>query len=132
MMDSLLAAFPILTLLRFALVGCVGVLVDFGVTFLLKEKLDRNKYLASAAGFFFAATNNYLLNRLWTFNNTDPQVLLQYGRFIGIALVGLALSYSIVWLLYEKFRINFYGAKGLSIVLVMVWNFMLNTLYTFT
>ena len=130
-MEELMSTFPIPTLVRFGLVGCVGVMIDFGVTFLLKEKLQQNKYRASAIGFCIAATSNYFLNRVWTFGSTNPDVLLQYGKFLTIATLGVGLSSLIVWLLYEKLRVNFYGAKGLSIVMIMFWNFALNSLYTF-
>jgi len=124
-------AFPITKMFRFGLVGCTGVVVDFGITFLLKEKLGLNKYTASSVGFCVAATNNYFLNRLWTFGNTDPHMLVQYVKFITIATIGVVLSNGIVWILYEKMKINFYGAKALSIAAVMFWNFLINTLYTF-
>jgi len=130
-MDELLSTFPVLTLVRFGLVGCIGVIVDFGVTFLCKEKLQQNKYMASCAGFCLAATGNYFLNRAWTFGSTDPDILLQYGKFLIIASIGVGLSGLIVWLLSEKLRVNFYHAKGLSIVMIMFWNFALNSLYTF-
>jgi len=130
-MEELLSTFPVHTLVRFGLVGCMGVIIDFGVTFLFKEKLQQNKYLASSAGFCLAATCNYFLNRVWTFNNTDPDILLQYGKFLAIATCGVGLSALIVWLLNERLRVNFYRAKGLSIVMIMFWNFALNSLYTF-
>lgn len=130
-METLLSTFAIATLIRFALVGCVGVVIDVGVTFLLKEKLHQNKYGASAGGFCIAATSNYFLNRLWTFNNSNPDILYQYGTFLAIAAGGVGLSSVIVWLLYEKLHVNFYKAKGLSIVMIMFWNFGLNSLFTF-
>lgn len=48
--------------------------VDFGITFLGKEKLRLNKYVANSLGFISAASTNYVLNRLWTFHSRDPQV----------------------------------------------------------
>ncbi|HEY8936530.1 MAG TPA: GtrA family protein [Cyclobacteriaceae bacterium] len=121
----------IIKIIRFGLVGCTGVIVDFGITFLLKEKLKINKYLASSIGFCVAATNNYILNRIWTFSSADPNIMVQYSKFIIIASVGVLLSNGIVWLLHERFKFNFYIAKGLSIIIVMSWNFIVNNLYTF-
>ena len=39
-------------------------IVDFGMTWLCKEKLRWNKYLSNSIGFVLAATNNYIWNRL--------------------------------------------------------------------
>lgn len=49
----------------------------FRHTFLGKEKLRLNKYVANSLGFISAASTNYVLNRLWTFHSRDPQVAQQ-------------------------------------------------------
>ena len=56
-----------LQFIKFCVVGGTGVVVDFGITFLFKEKLKLNKYIANSLGFMAAASTNYLLNRWWTF-----------------------------------------------------------------
>ena len=50
--------------IKFCVVGGSGVFVDFGITYLCKEWLRLNKYVANSAGFLCAATSNYVLNRL--------------------------------------------------------------------
>ena len=83
MLESLPPIF--LKFIFFALVGVSGLVIDFGLTYLNKEKLKLNKYLANGTGFFAAATNNFFLNRNWTFANTHPDVTGQYIKFIGFA-----------------------------------------------
>lgn len=117
--------------IRFALVGCTGVAIDFSSTYLLKENLKWNKYVASTIGFSLAATNNYILNRLWTFHSADPHVLFQYVKFIVVAVIGVLISNGIVWLVHGRLKVNFYVAKIFSIAVVMVWNFVINSIYTF-
>jgi len=46
--------------LKFCLIGLSGMLIDFGTTWLLKEKLRINKYFANSTGFILAATSNYI------------------------------------------------------------------------
>ena len=65
--------------IKFCVVGGSGVGVDFGITYLLKEKARINKYIANSAGFVCAATTNYILNRIWTFANHDPAITQQYS-----------------------------------------------------
>lgn len=51
-------------LIKFCVVGGSGVFVDFGITYLLKEKFSLHRYFANTAGFFSATTSNYVLNRV--------------------------------------------------------------------
>ena len=45
---------------KFCVVGGSGVFVDFGVTYLCKEWLKLNKYVANSLGFLCASTSNYI------------------------------------------------------------------------
>lgn len=118
--------------IRFGLVGFSGIFVDFGTTFLLKEKLKIHKYLANSCGFLLATISNYLLNRYWTFQSTDPKAFEQFGKFFAIALVGLLFNNLIIYLLNDKLKINFYISKVFAIAAVSLWNFFANYIYTFT
>ena len=120
----------LIKLLKFGLVGFSGVFVDFGVTYLAKEKVALPKYAANSLGFAFAVTSNFLLNRVWTFDSHEPSVGLQYAKFILVASVGVVLSNLIIHLLSEK-KIGFYFSKGLATAGVMGWNFLANYLFTF-
>ena len=118
--------------LKFGLVGFSGLLLDFGITYLTKEKLRWNKYLANSLGFAVACTNNYLLNRAWTFRSVDPGIAMQFSKFLLISLGGLILNNLILYWFTEKAKLNFYVAKFCAIVLVFFWNFFFNYLFTFT
>ncbi len=117
--------------MKFCLVGGSGVAVDFGITFVGKEKLRFNKYVANSLGFACAATSNYILNRIWTFSSTDPHITEQYMRFIGFSLVGLAINNSIICLLHGRMKWNFYMVKLAATCAVTFWNFFMNYLFTF-
>ena len=84
--------------LKFCIVGGSGVFVDFGITYLCKEWLRLNKYVANSLGFLCASTTNYILNRIWTFHNENPDITGQYLRFLGIAAVGLVINNLTIWL----------------------------------
>jgi putative flippase GtrA len=118
--------------LKFGLVGFSGMIVDFGITWLFKEKLKVHKYISNSLGFMVATGTNYSLNRYWTFNNQDPEYILQFGKFFVVSVVGLMLSNSLIYMLHDKLKWNFYLSKACAIVLVSLWNFFANYLYTFT
>lgn len=118
--------------LKFGVVGFSGLIVDFSLTWFCKEKLRIHKYISSSLGFIVATGTNYSLNRYWTFDNHDPALITQFGKFFMIALVGLALSNMLIYLLHDKLKWNFYFAKACAIVVISLWNFFANYLYTFT
>jgi putative flippase GtrA len=121
----------ILKFIKFCIVGFSGVFVDFGFTYFFKEIVKVQKYVANAIGFSTAATTNYILNRIWTFESKNPQILLEYTRFFVIALIGLGINTAIIWLMHDKFKVNFYLSKLVATVIVTLWNFLINAYYTF-
>ncbi len=118
--------------LKFGLVGFSGLFVDYGFTFICKEWLKIQKFISNSIGFTLAASSNYVLNRIWTFNSTNPDIALEYTEFLVISLIGLALNNLILWLILKKFKINFYLAKLFAIAVVTIWNFLANALFTFS
>ena len=122
----------LLKFVKFSLVGFSGVFVDFGITYIFKEKFSVNKYISNSLGFICAATSNYFLNRIWTFQSHDPAILLQYSKFFTISLIGLMLNNLVVFFIHQKGQINFYVSKIFAIALVTLWNFLANYLYTFS
>jgi putative flippase GtrA len=117
--------------IKFGVVGFSGVFVDFGVTWLLKEQLKVNKYAANTCGFLCAVVSNFILNRLWTFQDSNPDVMLQFGKFLVLSLVGLGLNNLFIYWMTEKYKTNFYAAKLLATGVVMIWNFWANSRFTF-
>ena len=92
---------------KFCVVGGSGVFVDFGVTYLCKEWLKLNKYVANSLGFLCASTSNYILNRIWTFQNENPDITGQYLRFLGIAAVGLVINVVTFWNFFMNYFFTF-------------------------
>lgn len=127
MIDTVL----ILKLFKFIVVGFSGMLIDFGVTWLLKEKAKVNKYIANSAGFMLAASSNYIWNRIWTFSSQSDEITREYLSFIIISVIGLVINNFVIYLLTTKVKMNFYLAKLIAIVVVTLWNFSMNFLITF-
>jgi len=116
---------------RFGAVGVSGMIVDFGLTYLFKEIFKANKYVANSIGFIVAATSNYVLNRVWTFNSTNPEIGVEYLKFVVVSTIGLGINTLILWYFNQKKGYNFYVAKLIAIAVTLIWNFFVNLLYTF-
>jgi putative flippase GtrA len=121
----------ILKFFKFGIVGFVGLVIDFSVTWLFKEKLKSNQYLANSFGFIFGVANNYFLNRFFTFQNHNPNMGNQFISFLVIAIIGFGLNTGFLYLLQKKTAINFYVCKVLVTLMVFFWNFGANSFYTF-
>lgn len=117
--------------IKFGLVGFTGLFIDFGFTYVFKEKAKVQKYIANALGFTLAASSNYFLNRVWTFRSENPQILVEYTEFILIAMIGLVINTFILWLIVSKLKWNFYFSKLFAIGFVTFWNFFANAYITF-
>ena len=117
--------------LKFGVVGFTGMVIDFGITYLLKEKVKIHKYVANAVGFSVASTTNYFLNRVWTFHSKNSNVGNEYGHFILVSLVGLGINSFILWLMVSKLKQNFYFSKLIAIGVTTIWNFGANVIFTF-
>jgi putative flippase GtrA len=63
--------------IKFGAVGCSGMIIDFGITYLCKEIFKLNKYISNGIGFILAATSNYFLNRIWTFESCKEDIGIQ-------------------------------------------------------
>lgn len=118
-------------LVKFGFVGFSGLIIDFGITWICKEKLKSNKYLANSIGFLFGVTNNYFLNRYFTFKNHNQNIANQFISFLIIAIIGFGLNTLFLYLLQKKTEINFYACKFLVTLIVFFWNFGANSFYTF-
>jgi putative flippase GtrA len=127
MIDNLL----LLKFVKFCVVGLSGMGVDFGTTWILKEKVRINKYIANSTGFILAATSNYVWNRVWTFQSENKQIFREYSLFILISVAGLGINNFIIFLLNDKMKINFYISKLFAVGVVTLWNFLMNYLITF-
>lgn len=121
----------VLKFLKFGVVGFSGVFVNFGITYVCKEWLKLNKYLSNILGFIFAATTNYLLNRWWTFQSTNPQIGTEYLKYFIIAVIGLGIDTLTVYMLNSKLKWNFYLSKIFAVGASTLWNFFGNLLFTF-
>jgi putative flippase GtrA len=127
MIDKIL----IIKFLKFCAVGFSGMLIDFGTTWLLKEKIRINKYIANSTGFILAATSNYIWNRIWTFQSENEEIAFEYFSFILIAVAGLGINNLVIYLLNDRLKINFYLSKLFAIGVVTIWNFLMNFIITF-
>ncbi|HKP63087.1 MAG TPA: glycosyltransferase [Polyangiales bacterium] len=79
-------------LVRFCLVGVLGMCVDLATVIALKELFALDTRLCAVFGFIVAVTSNFILNRKYTFARArELPLLFSYATYVGTNLAGLAL-----------------------------------------
>ena len=117
--------------LKFSASGLIGVLINFSLTFILKENLKINKYFSSSFSLLIALIFNYILNRYWTFQVIMEPICSQFFKFFLVVLISVFFNHFIVFLFHRFLKINFYYSKFIAVLLVFIWNFTMHSLYTF-
>src|SRR5438477_10141424 len=106
-------------IIKFGLVGFSGMLIDFSITYLLKEKALINKYIANATGFTCAVVSNFFLNKYWTFNSPDNKFISnQFFLFTIISVGGLCINSGVIMFLINKMNVRFYLSKAIAVCIV--------------
>ena len=131
--------------LKFGIVGASGMVIDFGVLYLMRDVVGLPDLWANTISFTAAATSNYFLNRIWTFRSHERQVGVEYLKFLAVSIVGLGINNgvlflsSLLWpeayagtLTVAGINVDiFYLFKLLAIAITTLWNFFGNMLFTF-
>ena len=111
-------------LARYAAVGGVALVVDFGFLVGLTELLQVHYLVSAAVGFLFGLATNYALSVTWVFaRRTLDNRVAEAAIFAAVGVVGLVLNELFLWAFTELAGIHYVGSKGLSAVLVFLWNF---------
>lgn len=117
-------------LLQFCVVGAAGYLVNLAVYALAVRGFDLHYIPAAIVSFLVAVTNNYLLNRAWTFRGQKGHVLGQGLRFLVVSLVALGANLLVLHALVTA-GLGEILAQAVAIVVVTPVNFVGNKLWSF-
>ena len=118
-------------LLKFSLIGIIGVVINFLITFLLKEYLKVYKYVSNSFGYLIAISFNFLANKFFTFKSDSSEIYDEVFKFIIVTSIGILINHIVVYLLTEKKNMNFYFSKIAAVIVVFIWNFTLHSIFTF-
>ena len=115
---------------KFASVGAVATVAQYITLILFQEVIVLNVVLAASLGYGVGALVNYWLNFHWTFaNKADHKQAAP--RFFTIAVIGLCLNASIVFVLADQLGLWYLLAQMIATGLVLIFNFVCNRLWTF-
>jgi dolichol-phosphate mannosyltransferase len=117
-------------LAKFCIVGASGYVVNLLVYVALLDGANLHYRVAATGSFLVAVTNNYLLNRVWTFRHHRGHFAHQGLRFFVVSVLVYAGNLGILTLLVEL-GLGKIVSQALAIVLVTPANFIGNKLWSF-
>jgi putative flippase GtrA len=133
--------------IKFAIVGTIGAVVDFGIFNLLSGLFNIPAIIAQVFSFLAAVTSNFLWNRYWTYPDSRSKPLQhQVVQFLIVNIIGLAIRTPLFTgleaLLIHEWEIlspNFLSpvfvghniALAVAVIVVMLWNFFINRYWTY-
>ena len=134
--------------LKFATVGALGALIDFGVMNLMTHMFSLRLVYAGSISFICAVLSNFTLNRYWTYPDSRSRHFLhQLGMFFLVNAAGIAFRIPILHyveppmaLMVERVTHVAQGTAhllaknatlGFAIAVVMIWNFFINRYWTY-
>ncbi len=121
----------LIVIFKFSVAGFFGVLINFIITFILKEKLKFHKYISNTIGISLALIINFICNKFWTYNNYNTIIYNEIIKFISVIIVSIILNHLIVYYFNNIKKIRFYYSKIIAVIVLFVWNFIMHTYYTF-
>jgi dolichol-phosphate mannosyltransferase len=120
-----------LQLFKFGLVGGSGYLINLAVFAVLTGSLGWHHLVAAICAFAVAVTNNFLLNRHWTFAAGDGHAGFQAMRFFTVSVVSLAVNLMALEMLLVGTGLGDLSAQAIAVAISMPFNFLGNKLWTF-
>ena len=118
-------------LFKFVCVGGTGTVLNLAVFSLLAVGLDVHHLLAATIAFLVAVTNNFWLNRHWTFGARDGHAGFQAARFFAVSLFAFAIQLSVLELFISGFGAPKVLAQAVSLVIATPFNFLGNKMWSF-
>jgi putative flippase GtrA len=134
--------------LKFAVVGVIGAVIDFGVMNLLTLAANMSLVLAGTISFICAVISNFVWNRYWTYPDSRSRPIgHQLVMFFAVNIAGVAIRIPILHFV-EPPLINLFDGLQLHVSLsteflaknftlavavgiVMLWNFFVNRYWTY-
>ena len=120
-----------LQLVKFGLVGGSGYLINLAVFAVLAETLGVHHVIAAVGAFCVAVTNNFLLNRHWTFAAGDGHAGFQAMRFFAVSIAALTINLIALEALVSQASLGELSAQAIAVAIAMPFNFLGNKLWTF-
>ena len=116
---------------RFGAVGASGYVVNLATFTVCVHALGLDYRLGAVVAFAVAVSNNFVLNRHWTFDARGGHAGFQAARFLTVSLCAFAFNLVVLELLVAAAGVAEVPAQALAILAATPLNFLGNKLWSF-
>ena len=123
-----------LEILRFALVGTIGFLVDAGILLALIQIVGFNKVSARLCSFLVAVTVTWILNRRITFRSKATNKWHEWCRYVSANAIGGLINLGVYFMLvlsHHSVLRDPLIAVAISSIVAMAFNFSVSKWWVF-
>lgn len=110
-------------IIKYIIIASIATIFDVGLLYILTHFIGIKYLISSVISYCIGMAINYSLNKFLNFKDNDKRIALQFGVFVAVALVGLALNQIIIIFLVELFDMWYINAKIFSLLIVVFWSF---------
>ncbi|HYF28655.1 MAG TPA: GtrA family protein [Baekduia sp.] len=120
-----------LQLIRYALVGISGVVLNLGTFSVLVEVVDVDFRIAGVLAFCVAVVNNFFWHRHWTFEAQHGHAGFQAARFVTVSVTAFVVGIGMLWTLVDVAGLPEVGAQAVSLAVAAPVTFLVNRFWSF-
>lgn len=117
---------------KFGIIGTLGMVINIVIFYSLTEFFGIYYLLSAVISFFFAVTNNFVLNKIWTFKELfSEKFFIKYLKFVSTGLFALVINLALLFAFTELLKIYYLISQIIAIGLTLFINFSINKIWTF-
>jgi putative flippase GtrA len=120
-----------LQLVRFALVGASGYVVNLAVFAAAVHLAGIDYRVAAVIAFLVSVANNFWWNRRWTFDARGGHAGFQAARFLTVSVAAFLFSYVVLLVLVEAAHLPEVLSQAIAIVTATPLSFLGQKLWSF-
>ncbi len=110
---------------KYSIIGCTWVVLDFCIYYILVNKFSINYQIANFISISCGIINNFFLNLFLNFK-TKNKVVLRFLSFYAVWFIGIVVTASLLHLLIENWWFDKNISKALTVIVIVILQYSLN------
>ena len=120
--------------IRYLIIGGLTTAINYGLFALMYEIIKIDYMISNVTSISVSILFAYITNKLYVFKrhcSTNEELALEFVKFVGSRLFTMAIEIGTVWLFVERFNLQATPSKAISIIIVIILNYIISKLIVF-